>query len=117
MTGYQNEYRTRGVSLAVFLRFVLGDAAHLETVKEERGCSFTFADRKRCLELADAFFSEVGAAVDNAKALLDCERDLRQTMRAAQSDSEGIWLSDFGAYQSAPMQGHSSQLASGPLGD
>ena len=92
----QHEYITRHFGLASFLRYVLSDAAHLATLAEEQSTKFVFTDEPRghCRELADKFFNQEGAAVANARELLECGRALRQTINQAKDHPEGIWMAD-----------------------
>jgi hypothetical protein len=78
-------YSTIHQSLASFLRYALGDDSHLTTTREgERTLTFRFNDDGgRCSALAKAFFSEEGAAISDARVLLDVSREIRQTMTAA----------------------------------
>lgn len=79
-------YSTTHQSLAAFLRFGLGDDAHLTTTREGDGrtVAFRFDDPDgRCSEMAKSFFSGEGAAISDARVLLEVSREIRQTMTAA----------------------------------
>ena len=87
------EYFTRHTALASFLRYCLGDAAHIGTMKSERGTVFYFKDDPpgHCKVLADAFFSEQGAAIGNARDLFEVAFELRQTIHKAERNPDGSW--------------------------
>ena len=89
------EFVTSSVGCAAFLLFTLGDGAHVATSRDGTGTAarffFTFQNPEgNCSELKAAFFN--GAGVDDAKALLDCQWAIRQTIRQADKDPSGIWL-------------------------
>lgn len=87
-------YTTRNLGLAAFLAYVLGTGGHIATHSSERGCTFEFTnDSGRCVELASSFFSDDGAPVTDARALLECLRDVRSTMFRAR-ESGGEWKPD-----------------------
>jgi hypothetical protein len=90
MTG---EYSTRHVALSAFLRFVLGDDHHVATMRGENGHVFYFRDDPpgRCRELADAFFSTEGAAVGNARDLLEIQFQVRKTVAMCNDSSDKCW--------------------------
>lgn len=88
------EFNTKHIGLACFLRYALGDDTHVATVKAgEKSFLFYFVDspRGKCQELADAFFSEQGAAIDNARELLQCEREIKLTIKTAYNSPDGEW--------------------------
>ena len=87
------EYQTKHLGEASFLRYVLGDAAHLATESvDQRSCVFTFDDTEgRCRELAAMFFSKQGAAVSDARVLLEIKRDVTRTSALAYADPHGVW--------------------------
>lgn len=90
-----SEYHTRHLGLACFLRYVLGDRAHRATAKfGPSSTSFTFTDEPTgtCQQLADQFFSREGVAVDNVRELLQCDRDMKLTVKSAHADPEGVWI-------------------------
>jgi hypothetical protein len=85
-----SHYTTKHIGFAGFLRYVLGDDSHVSTKKDEMGVSITFDDPDyRCGELQTAFFSEEGAVVGNARALLDCSRDITYTI--VEAKRYGSW--------------------------
>jgi hypothetical protein len=85
-----NQFHTRHVGLAAFLRYVLGDESHLSTEKSEKGIFFTFNDPdNKCAELETTFFSEESAVVGNARTLLDCSRQITFSMYEAKRN--GSW--------------------------
>lgn len=84
-------YATRHSGLAAFLRFALGDSAHVSTAVD-RATTFSFEPYGRCRELADAFFSDGSVAVGDARALLECSRELKQTANAARNNADGLWV-------------------------
>jgi hypothetical protein len=88
-----SEYSTKHIGLATFLIYVLGDAAHLATEAEhERSCRFHFDDPNRqCKALGDAFFSPEGAAIDDARALLECKNQIVNSTKAARHSPDGTW--------------------------
>lgn len=94
------EYQTRHFGLAAFLRFCLGDDAHISTARngeyEGSGFSFTFADEPvgRCNALRKEFFDEAGAGVDDARLLLETSRSVKKTMRGAGENANGVWRSE-----------------------
>jgi hypothetical protein len=74
-------YTTKHFGFAAFLRYALGDEAHVSTIRFEHGIGLSFDDPdNRCVELQKAFFSEEGAAVGDARALLDCNREITNTI-------------------------------------
>jgi hypothetical protein len=79
-----SEYHTKHQGLAALLLFVLGDAAHVGTrlADAQRGVIFVFTDDPpgSCEGIAKEFFSEQGAIVANARALLECGRAIRERM-------------------------------------
>jgi hypothetical protein len=85
-----SEYVTKHIGFATFLRYVLGDDSHVSTTKEATGYSLTFDDPDyRCKELQTAFFSEDGAITGNARALLDCSREISHSIIEAKN--YGSW--------------------------
>lgn len=92
-------FKTCHQGLASFLRYAKGDAAHLRTVRDESGrMAFEFTDDGTCEELSYLFFSDdcgEGAAVGNARALLECQREIRKTISDAINNS-GEWRNDNG---------------------
>jgi len=80
--------------LATCLRFALGDAAHLRTYRRRDGrINFEFADPEgKTDEIAKLFFSGELATGD-ARALLECDRAVRTTVRAA-LESNGQWRNE-----------------------
>jgi hypothetical protein len=88
-------YQTRHVGLAAFLHFV--GVTHIATTRDEKTgrFAFTFEDQPagRCRELGDHFFSSEGAAVADARTLLECLRELKATMIHADRNG-GLWQSD-----------------------
>ena len=87
----EQEFQTRHFGCAAFLLYVMGEAAHLATIKTERGCAFVFVDDGTCQESADAFFSDQGAAVANAYQLMECGRELKRTIAEAVASPDGVW--------------------------
>lgn len=87
----EQTYSTRHVGLAVCLRFILGDVAHLSTNVTERGSEFVFADSGDCRELASQFFSDDGIAIGNARELLEIARELRRTTAQAHVSPARVW--------------------------
>jgi hypothetical protein len=74
-------YETRHVGLSAFLRFCLGNDSHLSTERKGTGYLFTFYDPDyKCRDLQTAFFSEEGAVIGDARALLDCSREISHTI-------------------------------------
>lgn len=91
------EYQTRHVGLASFLRYALGDDAHLRTEKVGNFSTlFIFSDTERCGELEREYFSKDGAMVSNAHQLLDCSRLIKATVAKAQRSDTGTWLAEEG---------------------
>jgi hypothetical protein len=85
-----NQYVTKHLGFAAFVRYVLGDDSHLSTRKEDTGFSLTFDDPdRRCSELQTAFFSQEGAIVGDARALLDCSRDIAYSI--VEAKRYGSW--------------------------
>jgi hypothetical protein len=88
------DFYTCNFGLATFLRFALGDDAHLATMKVDGGrASFVFRDDPQgtCRSLANEFFSEEGAAVGNARQLLECSRAAKATLAKADRSEDGTW--------------------------
>ena len=85
------EFQSRHFGCSAFLLYVLGNDAHLATIRSERGFSFVFADDGTVRQSADEFFSEQGVAVANARLLLDCGRELKRTIAEAIASPEGVW--------------------------
>jgi hypothetical protein len=87
-----NTFRTRHQGLSALMRYSLGDHAHLRTYLEsDRRVSFEFDDSAgRCADIARTFFESEGAAVSNAKALLDAHRKVRGSVSDA-IESDGEW--------------------------
>ncbi len=83
------EFRTRHVGLSAFLRYCLGSDAHLGTLALERGFEFVFSDNGKCRTLADQFFSAEGAAVTDARQLLECVREMR--ISTGKAKEQGCW--------------------------
>jgi hypothetical protein len=93
-TEEHRDFYTCNFGLASFLRFALGDDAHLATMKTDNGrTSFVFRDEPQgtCRQLADAFYSEEGAAVGNARQLLECSRAAKATLAKADRSEDGTW--------------------------
>lgn len=86
-------FSTKHLGCASFLRFALGDHAHLSTVMDG-GTVYTFEDDPpgRCRELSDQFFAHGSVAVSDARALLECNRDMKQTAAAARNSTDGLWV-------------------------
>ena len=94
-----DQYYTSNVGTASFLRYVLGDDAHLMTTKIAKDrITFAFHDepKGRCKQLTDAYFSDESAAVGSARELLDCCRAVRATVSAADRSSNKSWDSKDG---------------------
>jgi hypothetical protein len=93
-----NEYTTRHVGLASFLRYCLGDQAHVATGKAHNGTfNFFFDDAdEKCREFENAFFGEEGVAVGDARALLECSKDVRTTIAKASRAGDGTWEAERG---------------------
>jgi hypothetical protein len=86
----EQTFATRHFGCATFLRYALGDAAHLST--DAAGApSFKFADDGRCRELADQFFSDESVSIGNAREFLECSRALRITSAKAQDAPDRKW--------------------------
>jgi hypothetical protein len=85
-------FTTKHLGFATFLRFALGDHAHLSTVMDG-GTAYTFEDDPpgRCRELSDQFFAHGSVAVNDARALLECSRAMKQTAAAARNSADGTW--------------------------
>jgi hypothetical protein len=84
--GRMMNYSTTHQSLAAFLRYGLGDDAHLTTTRDgdERTVTFRFDDPDgRCSEMAKSFFSGEGAAISDARVLLEVSREVRNTITCA----------------------------------
>jgi hypothetical protein len=82
-------YTTRDMALATFI-FYVHPELHVATSKTgPYSCSFEFADPTACAELASAFYGRAG--VDDAKALLECARDVKGTIRKANEAHDGVW--------------------------
>jgi hypothetical protein len=88
-------YRTRHFGLAVFLRYALGDAAHLST-NADGAPLFTFTDDGRCRELAEQFFADDSVTVGNAREFLEVSRTLRVTSAKAQTAPDRTWTQGEG---------------------
>ena len=74
-------YETRHIGFAAFLRYCLGDDAHLSTERRGIGYFFTFYDPEyKCKELQTAFFNDEGAMAGNSRELLDCSREVSHTI-------------------------------------
>jgi hypothetical protein len=74
-------YETRHVGFAAFLRYVMGDEAHLSTERKGTGNLFSFYDPEyKIRDLQTAFFSEEGAIAGNARMLLDCSREISHSI-------------------------------------
>jgi hypothetical protein len=74
-------YTTRHIGFAAFLRFVLGNESHVSTKQGGTGYVFVFDDPEyRASELQTAFFSTDGAIAGDAKALLDCSREISHSI-------------------------------------
>jgi hypothetical protein len=86
-------FSTRHIGCAAFLRFALGDDAHLSTTVDG-STSYAFTDEPygRCRGLSDQFFADGSVAVGDARALLECSRALKQTANAARVNSHGLWV-------------------------
>jgi len=83
-------FTTKHFGLAAFLRYVLGDEAHVSTIRFENGIGLSFDDPdNRCKDLQRAFFTTEGAAVGDARALLDCSRQITDTIFEAKRS--GAW--------------------------
>ena len=94
-----DQYYTSNVGAASFLRYVLGDDAHLMTTKIAKDrITFTFRDepKGRCQQLMDAYFSDESTVVGSARELLDCCRAVRATVSAADRSPDKSWDSKEG---------------------
>jgi len=79
-----SEVNIKHVGYAAFLRYCLGDDAHTATTKIPTGFTFSFDDKDdQCNDLHVAFYSPEGAAVGNARALLDCAKAIKTTLAIA----------------------------------
>jgi hypothetical protein len=91
------EYSTTSLHLAEFLLYVLGNNSHRSTIRFQGSgpnarFQFTFDDSEdRCRTLEEAFFEPEGAAVENAKSLLICGQAIKNSIRLADRDPEGMW--------------------------
>jgi hypothetical protein len=82
-------YTTRDMALATFIVYVRPEL-HIATVKTGPFSSaFEFDDPTACAELASAFYGRAG--VDDARALLECARDVKNTIRRANEAIDGAW--------------------------
>ena len=88
-----NSFRITHQGCASLLRYVLGDGAHIRTLRRPDGrIAFEFDDPDdKAAELADLFFSHDGIATGNARQLLDCDRAVRATVGACFNSGEGEW--------------------------
>ena len=84
-------YTTRHVGLAVTLRFILGDGAHLSTHYSDKGCEFIFADSGDCRSLAAQFFSDESICIGSARELLEIAREVRKTTALARANPDKVW--------------------------
>lgn len=90
----QRDFYTPHLGCATFLRYALGDDAHLSTMKiDQNRILFVFRDepRGRCRQLADDFFSPESVAVGSALQLLECSRVIKATLAKAERSPEGVW--------------------------
>lgn len=87
-------YKTTNQGCASVLRFALGDASHRRTYKRrDERIGFVFDDPDgKASEVADAYFSSEGAAVADAKKLLACDREVRETVGIC--INAGEWRND-----------------------
>ncbi len=92
MTGL---YTSRHFGVSVFLRFALGDDAHVSTTAKGAP-QFTFADEPegRCRELSEQFFGPESVTVGNARELLEVSRTLRATVAKAQESPDQTWRNE-----------------------
>jgi hypothetical protein len=88
-------YSTRHMALATFLRYTLGDAAHLSTTAAGAP-QYTFADDGRCYTLANDFFSDDSVTIGNCRELLEVGRMLRITAARAQDSPQRRWNREDG---------------------
>jgi hypothetical protein len=86
-------FKTRHQGCASLCRFALGDSAHRRTFRDEDGkISFEFLDpEEKCPEIAQMFFHPEGAAVSDARALLDAHRAVRMSISAALNGDDKEW--------------------------
>jgi hypothetical protein len=85
----ETNYTTRDMGLATFISYVRPEL-HIATVKTGPfSSSFESDDPTACAELASAFYGRAG--VDDAKGLLECARDVKNTIRRANDATDGAW--------------------------
>ncbi len=88
----ETNYTTRDMALATFISYVRPEL-HIATAKTGPFSStFEFTDPTACVELASAFYGRAG--VDDAKALLECARDVKGTIRKANEAPDGVWRTE-----------------------
>ena len=86
------QWRSRNFNVASFLRYALPDGAHLETIIEETGPLFVFADTERCRELSNMYYNDKEPiAIGDLKAFVEQTRQLRSTVTAARNSPDGRW--------------------------
>lgn len=87
-------WECRNQDCGTFIRYALGDEAHLGTKRNERGPTFVFAQYDKCKELTDMFYGNEPVATGDLKALFAVARALRATVRAAEHSVDGVWHND-----------------------
>jgi hypothetical protein len=83
-------FTTRSRELAAFLHFAHPDKLRAISKINERAVMFEFAEPSVCAELQRAFYNRAG--VDDAKALLETAKFLRDAAYKALNDPAGVWL-------------------------
>jgi hypothetical protein len=94
-----NQFSTAHLGFASFLFYCLGDDSFVKTIREVNGTKFThhfvFNDAEGvCPNLNSEFFSPDGAQVGDARALLECNRTIKRTIRSCDLSPNGTWYAD-----------------------
>jgi hypothetical protein len=84
-----SEWYCRNINAATFIRYALGDEHHVRTEVDSGRATCVFSDHNRARELQAEFFAGP-VAVGDLRAFLEVAKEVRATIRAAES-AGGVW--------------------------